>query len=137
MARKRRTWIGPLLFVLVVAQIGVMIEASGHMRNPFRIFTELSTLRLDFSDTGGRIINSQERQPRIQAPGITFVDNTFGEVRWSEFRSVLFDWWFIAAITAVIILIGRPIGLLFKRLRGILKHPRQPRHSTVQREETA
>jgi hypothetical protein len=129
MARKRapQRWLGALIFVLVVAQIGVVIEASGHMRNPFRIFAELSALRLDFSDNGGEITYSQERQPRIEAPGITFVDNTFGEVRWSEFRSVLFDWWFIAAITAFIIVVGRPIGFLFKKLRSALKPPRAPK----------
>ena len=129
MSNKRRTqkWVGALIFVIVVAQIGIVIEASGHMRNPFRIFTEISTLRLDFSDSSGVTTYSQERPPRIEAPGVTFVDNTLGEIRWSKFRSVLFDWWFIAAITAFVIVIGRPIGFLFKKLRSALKPPHAPK----------
>ena len=117
MPRKRNTtWMGALIFVLAVAQIGIAIEASGHMRNPFQVFTEISRVRLDFNNTGPVTV-LQERQTQIEAPGITFVDNTFGEIRWSEFRSVLFDWWFIAAITALVIVIGRPIGFLLKKLR--------------------
>ena len=122
MARKRsKPWL-TLIFVLVVAQIGLMIEASGHMRDPFHVFTELRTLRLDFSVPGG-ISNQAPPSIAVQTPiaGVTFVDNTFGEIRWSEFRSVLFDWWFIAAVTAFVIVVGRPIGLLIKRLRLALK----------------
>lgn len=106
---------GAVIFVLVVVQMGVAMRASRYMKDPFDVFQQIARLNLSTLYFRGY----QGTQPLVQmaSGGVRFDWGGLNNLNWREFGHVVFDWWFIAAVTAVILIIGRPVGLIIKTLR--------------------
>jgi hypothetical protein len=117
-SRTKGGWtIGAIVFCVVVLQMGLLFSTSRYMRNPFLVFAELSHLSLSRIHWEA----SRSSQPVIQlAPsGVTIIDGGLAELRWRDFGRVLFDWWVIAAFTALILIMGPSIGRGIKWLRSL------------------
>ena len=136
MARRHssRGFIGKLLFILVVVACGYALAVSGNLRNPFNALTEITSLVVsgeqsaspdgEFAAMGAR----PERDMSVDGAGAPPADDFEGggpdnqtSIQWSEIGGVLFNLWFIAAASAFVMLVGRPLSLLLKPQRRAVK----------------
>ncbi|MCC6616065.1 MAG: hypothetical protein IT320_21525 [Anaerolineae bacterium] len=125
MARRRKLngIIGVLILIAVVAAGGIALAATGNLENPLRVLTT--------SSGGGEGFQDRDREgftPPAQQDGTatTVAERGGGaegrggssdSIQWSQIGSVLYDVWVILAVTAVVVLVGTPIGRTIKWLR--------------------
>lgn len=115
--RKSTNWRGIIIFLVLVGLTGYALASSGNLDNPFRIFTQAQ----------GRGEGTFPERPEGEASergempeGAEFQGRGGEEsasINWSSIGSVLFNLWYLAATTAVIIIIQRPLGFLITRIR--------------------
>jgi hypothetical protein len=132
--RSTRRVIGSIIFIIIVVISGVALAANGNLRNPFIVIPEISALvsgtasfpgaggerperggegRPAMGPSGGERTRPEGRPEGLGERGA--VDDT--AIQWSEFGGVLFNVWFIAAVTAVMMVVSYPLGFVVKRLR--------------------
>jgi len=124
MARRRKLngIIGILILLAVVAVGGVALAATGNLDNPLSVFTTSSGGGEQFRDREG--IAPPEQQDgtatTVSESGARPAGREGGNsdsIQWSQIGSVLYDVWVIVAVTAVVVIIGTPIGRTIKWLR--------------------
>ncbi|HEX2905365.1 MAG TPA: hypothetical protein VHO69_00785 [Phototrophicaceae bacterium] len=132
--RSTRRVIGSIIFIIIVVISGVALAANGNLSNPFTVIPEISALvsgTVGFPGAGGeRPEGGGEGRPAMGPSGGERTrpegrPEGFGErdggndttIQWSAFGGVLFNVWFIAAVTAVIMIVSYPLGFVVKRLR--------------------
>lgn len=116
--RSPRT-ISIIIFVALVAISGYALVVTGNFDNPFRIFTQVEQGRggnPQFNHEAG------EQPPAREANNENFQPRNGENVAWSNIGGVLFNIWFLFAVTAFIIVIQYPLRL-FARL---IKRRTQP-----------
>lgn len=127
--RKRRWQIGILIFIALVIISGFALAQSGHMENPFQVFSMLGVGNAegrperDFEPAGeGQHQAGQPpTAPRSEAFGRHGSEGDRGggtTIAWSQIGDVLFDIWFICAVTAVVIVVSYPLGWFRQRRRA-------------------
>lgn len=109
--RKSTNWRGIIIFLVLVGLTGYALASSGNLDNPFRIFTQ----------TQGRGEGSAQERPEGQTPTTGEFQGRGSEesvsINWSSIGGVLFNLWYLAATTAIIVIIQRPLGYLITRIR--------------------
>jgi len=114
--RKSTNWRGIIIFLVLVGLMGYALASSGNLDNPFRIFMQAQ----------GRGEGNFEARPEGEAsergemPEGGEFQGRGGEesvsINWSSIGGVLFNLWYLAATTAVIIIIQRPLRYLIARI---------------------
>ncbi len=117
---------GPLIFVALVALVGIGFAASGRFSNPFGFFQAFQAFQSSnmqvttVSHAAGRQIhNSRSGTPAYHARAShSHAGSGTGEsIAWPYFGAVLFDSWMLFAITACYMLIQLTVGILIHRFR--------------------
>ncbi|MCL4251653.1 MAG: hypothetical protein KJ065_26110 [Anaerolineae bacterium] len=127
MTRRRKTnnLIGIFILLVVVIAGGAALAATGNLENPLRIFSTVG------GGEGGGFRGGEGFEPPAQPDGTTFTASEPGEgfagrgggeggadsIQWSQIGSVLYDVWVMLAVTALVVLIGTPLGRALKWLR--------------------
>lgn len=120
MARKRqlRKWIVSFVFIALIALSGYALSASGNLRNPLTAVLEFTSLVSGTSAAGG------EQGAGSPPTGATRGTPPSGEmqsggeqsgIQWGQIGSVLYNLWVIAAVSAVMMLVGPVIGWNIKQ----------------------
>lgn len=129
MAKKQRSplrkYIGIALFLVLLAVSGYGLVATGNFRNPFTAVTQM----LSGGGSGGEFTrqaptgetSSEVRQPPQGGTRSEGGSESQTTVTWSEIGGMLFNLWFMAAISAVIMLIHYPLEFLTRRFKTVLK----------------
>ena len=104
-----------LIFIIVVIISGVALVASGNLDNPFQVISQLT------GSTGG----GSERSMSASAPPMQMGErgSQSDGFNWNALGGVLSHLWFLMAASAVVMVIGRPIGLAIKRLQRLTTRP--------------
>lgn len=124
-----RRWIGIVVFIAVVAASGYALSASGNMRNPFTVFSELSSLTASGEQGGDRPAFDQagSGETRPEPPSGGFRGEGGGEnqttIQWSEIGGVLFNAWFIAAMSAVVMVVAPMVGFIIRQAKRVVHLP--------------
>lgn len=123
--KQSRRLAGVIIFIIVVVISGFALAATGNMRNPFNVISEITGV----ANANGMERPSGERGAppsgsfgRAERGGVEggMEGRGGGEsaaIQWSRLGGVLFNLWVFAAAAAIVMVIGRPIGLLIKQLR--------------------
>jgi len=118
---------GPLIFVALVALVGIGFAASGRFSNPFGFFQAFRALQSSnvqvttISHAAGRQIhNSRSGTPAYHAQAShSHAGGGAGDsIAWPYFGAVLFDSWLLFAITACSMLAQLMVGILIHRFRS-------------------
>ena len=158
MARRsnRRTWIIKIAFIALVVVSGVALAQTGDLRNPFTVFSRLTGNQV--GGFGRERFEREERPEGFNPPTGDAAQGSTGGIaapqgfrrgerpegfgregrgiddaitlNWNAFDGVLFDFWFIAAAAAVIMVIGPLVGKLIKKLRPP-RRPNRPQTAVV------
>ncbi len=128
MARKRqfRRIISIIVFILVVALSGYALSASGNLQNPLNAVTQMTQLLSGSSAQngafgGGAPPAGVERgtPPGGETSGGRGSEASSG-LQWSRIGEVLYSAWVIAAVSALVMVVGPMIGWSIKQFqRGI------------------
>jgi hypothetical protein len=129
--KSKRGWLGPAIFIAVVVVTGLVLQATEMTEDPIDSIVAVIEVNQMLQDTGNVTF------PTIDLPtddSVGLSDTTMpqrgerpdqdssgsgllAEIRWDEVGNVFYDVWYIAAATALVYLIGRPIGWFFKQIR--------------------
>jgi len=133
MTRQKRGFIAMVIFILIVAASGYALAVSGNMRNPFTVVSEISNL-VNSADgnapTNGEFRVAQARANDGSAPSApqgNFEARGSGEqttIQWSQFGSVVFNLWFLAATAAFVMVADRILGFASKPLYRVMRRQR-------------
>lgn len=113
------------VFLALLGVTGYALASSGHFENSFRVFSQFGGV--SGGGREGRIGEGSGRAgrgtPPTNAQGRP-AEGNFGrgeggqnQFVWSQVGDVLFDIWFLFAVTAAVMLIQWPISLFFKARR--------------------
>ncbi len=126
MTRRRTTngLIGIFILLVVVIAGGAALTATGNLENPLRIFSTAGW------GEGGGFRGDEGFEPPAQPDATTFTAGQRGagfegrggeggadSIQWSQIGSVLYDVWVILVVTALVVLIGTPLGRAIRWLR--------------------
>ena len=136
--RNRRNMVGIAIFIGLVVVSGLWFNATNNIENPFKIISNTierltatqnppaMTMAASTEATGDVAASMEERRPpegeegqRPAGGGHGGNELSLSAFNWDLLDGVLFNLWFICAVTAVVMLIGTPIGKLIKRLKQI------------------
>lgn len=116
--RKRKSTLPILLFIALVALTGYGLATTGHLNNPFAFLSQTQGDRrpanFDSRSTGDAPATPQFAQRGEGGPdegGSTI------SINWSQAGDVLFNLWYLAATTAVVIVVQKVGGFLIKQIR--------------------
>ena len=119
-----------LVFILAVIAGGLALAAANQLENPFAVVTQIQQFASgeqpsfgaggerparpdEATDAEGAMVG--ERASRGEGGGDRLNSTS---LTWSEGDAVVGNLWFILAMTAVVMVVGTPIGRLMKRLSG-------------------
>lgn len=103
--------LGIVIFIALVILSGSILAATGNFDNPFRIFTQTSSEgRPQFSREAGAERRVGERSFQGEMRGQD-------SISWSNIGGVLFNVWFLFAVTAFIVVIQYPFHLITRLMR--------------------
>ena len=103
-----------IIFIALVAISGYALAVTGNFDNPFRIFAQVEQNREgnpQFTREAG------EQPPAREANNDNFQPGNRETVAWSNIGGVLFNIWFLFAMTAFIVVIQYPLRLLTRLIR--------------------
>lgn len=132
--RRKAFWI--IIFVLVVSISGLALAASGNLENPLAVFstsgaggqrgTPPATM-VSAADTSSDVTPLAENTTTAAGGTATAAadSNMMAErggedqssVNWSSIGSVLYNTWFLFAITAIVVVIQTLTGQIMQRLK--------------------
>jgi hypothetical protein len=125
--RKRKSTIPIIVFIAIVAITGVGLVATGHFSNPFGFLTQgdRGPDNFDNRSAGNNFDQNRPAADNSTAPqfaqrgdggGFDEGGNTIS-INWSQAGNVVFDLWYIAATTAVVIIVQKVGGFLIQQIR--------------------
>lgn len=109
-----------LIFIIVVAISGFALAANGNLDNPFQVITQLT------ANTSGQGERTGPPSGEMGEPpaGMGERGEQSDSFNWNAVTSLFSPLWFIMAASAVVMVIGRPIGLIIKKLQHLRPIPR-------------
>ena len=115
-----------VVFVLMVAVSGYALAASGNMENPFTVLTEISTTLNTNGDATLRNVEFGGQETRRNASPPSGFEQQGGErageqsttIQWNMAGGVLFNLWFLAAVTALVMIVGQVWRFVSPQFRG-------------------
>lgn len=107
-----------------LAAAGVDVEAvsadmSAQGRSLENLLIVVNSGRVTVADLAARLKSESSSAAPAQPEAVPDQSVSTGlfDVHWDEFGSVLYDLWFILAVTVAVIIIARPAGWLVKRMK--------------------
>jgi len=108
-------YFGIAVFILLVTLSGSVLAATGNFNNPFWIFMQTTHQR------DALITREAGEEPPVDSGSFQAEERGEGSISWSNIGGVLFNVWFLFAVTAVIIVIQYPLRLVMKFIRRRIK----------------
>ena len=124
-----------LVFILAVIAGGVALKAANQLENPLAVVTQIQQFssgeQPGFGEgaerrgpPGNSALTDGDEDEQFERAERSFPAEGMGNgltstsLTWSELDAVAFNLWFILATTAVVMVVGTPVGRLIKRLSG-------------------
>jgi hypothetical protein len=121
MSHQSRSLFGMLAFIIIVAVSGYALTASGNMRNPFEVISDIANITESGTGStlsGGRLGMGEAREGSALQQGGGPSEQT--TIQWNQLGSVLFNLWFLAALSAFVMVVRRILSFVKKLPRRTL-----------------